>query len=312
MQVDPAAAAVTPTMVSMHMPVVPAQPLAMGHSPAAFAASSAFVEVEATHLPQSTAEAGEDGKGNASLQKKNAWSLEEDQILVRVVQEEGAGHWTKIAQRLQGRAGRQCRERWFNHLAPDVKKGSWTAEEDHLILAAVREHGTKWSQIQKQLPGRSDNSIKNRYYSAIRKAQRLEKRTSVPAPVIMLTPQTEASCATDAKTALMSVAGPASCEAIGARMIEQPRLEHMQTDTAAKGIDMRHSGMSNSASPSASPNSAKRKQRAISHSLEAATLTSMASMPNAPAPRPHRHSHCHPSPSPAPSPSLTLSPAPPV
>jgi hypothetical protein len=163
MQVDPAAAAVTPTMVPMHMPVVSAHPLAMVPSPAAFAASSAFVEVEAVvGMPQATGEAGDDGKGNSALQKKNAWSIEEDQILMRVVAEEGAGHWTKIAQRLQGRAGRQCRERWFNHLAPDVKKGSWTAEEDHLILAAVREHGTKWSQIQKQLPGRSDNSIKNR------------------------------------------------------------------------------------------------------------------------------------------------------
>ena len=70
----------------------------------------------------------------------------------------------------------QCRERWFNHLAPSVKKGEWTEEEDRLIMAAVKKHGTKWSVIVKDLPGRSDNAIKNRYYSAVRKAFRQERR----------------------------------------------------------------------------------------------------------------------------------------
>jgi hypothetical protein len=77
--------------------------------------------------------------------------------------------------------GKQCRERWFNHLAPSVKKGEWTVEEDMRIMAAVQQHGTKWSVIVKELPGRSDNAIKNRYYSAVRKAHRQEKRTDGPA-----------------------------------------------------------------------------------------------------------------------------------
>ena len=94
--------------------------------------------------------------------KKNAWTPEEDAMLARIIAEQGHGHWTQVAAHLPGRMGRQCRERWFNHLAPEVKKGDWSKEEDELIVAAVREHGTKWSLIQKQLPGRSDNSIKNR------------------------------------------------------------------------------------------------------------------------------------------------------
>jgi myb proto-oncogene protein len=134
-------------------------------------------------------EYGEEAGGTLALipegrgSKKNAWSPEEDLQLQEIVAQDGKGHWTKIAEKLPGRAGRQCRERWFNHLAPDVRKGSWTADEDRAIVAAVREHGTKWSTIQKQLPGRSDNSIKNRYYSAIRKAQRLEKRAVAGATV---------------------------------------------------------------------------------------------------------------------------------
>ena len=91
--------------------------------------------------------------------KKNAWTAEEDALLHRIITEQGHGHWTQVAAHLPGRMGRQCRERWFNHLAPEVKKGDWSKEEDELIVMAVREHGTKWSLIQKSLPGRSDNAI---------------------------------------------------------------------------------------------------------------------------------------------------------
>ena len=52
--------------------------------------------------------------------------------------------------------------RWFNHLCPDVKKGSWTADEDRVIMESVREFGTRWSHIVKLMPGRTDNAIKNR------------------------------------------------------------------------------------------------------------------------------------------------------
>ena len=51
--------------------------------------------------------------------------------------------------------GKQCRERWFNHLCPEVKKGEWTPEEDELITIGVKELGTKWSEIVKRLPGRT-------------------------------------------------------------------------------------------------------------------------------------------------------------
>ena len=110
--------------------------------------------------------------------RKHAWTAEEDATLARVVQTHGAGRWSQVAGNLPGRMGKQCRERWFNHLAPEVKKGAWSAEEDRLIMRLVRDMGTKWSAIVKLLPGRSDNAIKNRYYSAIRKAHRQEARAS--------------------------------------------------------------------------------------------------------------------------------------
>merc|ERR1712072_1686521 len=76
---------------------------------------------------------------------------------------------------LPGRMGKQCRERWFNHLCPDVKKGCWTAEEDRLIEQGIAELGTRWCEIAKRIPGRTDNAIKNRYNTCKRRQNRGEK-----------------------------------------------------------------------------------------------------------------------------------------
>jgi hypothetical protein len=240
-------------------PIVPAT-LAMAQVPIA-QPLSAFVEVEASPMVIGVAHTPE------QLAKKNAWTAEEDAVLIRVVAEEGAGHWTKIAAHLPGRMGRQCRERWFNHLAPDVKKGQWTVEEDRLILAAVREHGTKWSQIQKALPGRSDNSIKNRYYSAIRKAQRLEKR-STTTPAVMLTPTTDG--ASQAATPIASAPSTGSYTPSGEQPVEQ------QADAAAIGIDMRHASSSGTGAASSPPHgaatSAKRKRTPVAEAAVAMAI----------------------------------------
>jgi hypothetical protein len=117
---------------------------------------------------------GDDEEAKNNLNKKT-WTDEEDRILGEIVVKEGAQKWSTVAAALPGRAGKQCRERWYNHICPEVRKGSWTEEEDRIIMESVREHGTKWSFIVKQLPGRTDNAIKNRYNSAMRRKTRLER-----------------------------------------------------------------------------------------------------------------------------------------
>ena len=107
--------------------------------------------------------------------KKTSWSKEEDKILTEIVTKNGAARWSHVASHLPGPRGKQCRERWFNHLCPEVKKGSWSAEEDRIIMESVARYGTRWSKIVKLMPGRTDNAIKNRYNSAMRKVKRLEK-----------------------------------------------------------------------------------------------------------------------------------------
>ena len=65
---------------------------------------------------------------------------------------------------MDSRTGKQCRERYVNHLDPDTNRSAWTMEESAVIRDMFPKHGTKWSQYISSLPGRSDNAIKNRYH----------------------------------------------------------------------------------------------------------------------------------------------------
>ena len=101
--------------------------------------------------------------------KKGQWSIQEDNLLKDWIKKYGPRKWEQCGKFIQGRSGKQCREHWNNCLNPDLIKGEWTTEEDFLIMQFYEIYKGKLKKIMHLFNGRTDNSIKNRFFSQLRK-----------------------------------------------------------------------------------------------------------------------------------------------
>ncbi|VAH14095.1 unnamed protein product [Triticum turgidum subsp. durum] len=98
--------------------------------------------------------------------RKGLWSPEEDEKLMNHITKHGHGCWSSVP-KLAGlqRCGKSCRLRWINYLRPDLKRGAFAQDEEDLIVELHAVLGNRWSQIAAQMPGRTDNEIKNLWCS---------------------------------------------------------------------------------------------------------------------------------------------------
>ena len=120
--------------------------------------------------------------------KKNKFTAAEDKLLTELVNKFTETRpinykltlsddmWEQIAKMIPNRNARQCHDRWCFYLSPTVKKTPWTEEEEQQLIHLINTIGPHWVTISKQMPGRTDTQIKNRW-NVIKRRNEVDKKS---------------------------------------------------------------------------------------------------------------------------------------
>ena len=161
------------------------------------------------------------------VRRKQPFTSQEDIQLLKLVGTFGT-NWKAVSTYMNGRTQRQCRERYRTYLAPGIKNDPWTKEEDDIVKEKYLIFGPKWALISTFVPGRSDNSIKNRFNNHINingkflnEIQPLKKDTSLSDSLISSSPE------------------PAPLEEISILQIVPPMKIHEEAEIPKQGIILR-------------------------------------------------------------------------
>ena len=116
--------------------------------------------------------------GGVLVAKKGKWSKDEDDRLVKAVAVLGR-QWAKVAQHVPGRTEMQVRERYVNHLDPEVESNQpFTEEELAVVQREVPNHTNpksgriSWAKVARLLPSRTDRQVKKAWERLSRVAPR--------------------------------------------------------------------------------------------------------------------------------------------
>ena len=126
-----------------------------------------------------------------------AWTKQEDELLAKYAILYNERKWRLVAKavteasKIHVKTPKQCRERWHTRLNPKIKVVSWTEAEKEKLFELHKKTVNKWAEIAKDLPGRTDNSVKNYFSCKLRKLTRAIKNS------ILITSSTISSMETD-------------------------------------------------------------------------------------------------------------------
>ncbi|KAH9999248.1 Homeodomain-like protein [Xylariaceae sp. FL0662B] len=112
----------------------------------------------------------------ALISTRGPWSQREDDVLMHLVANQGAVNWVSIAQKLNSRTAKQCRERYHQNLKPTLNHEPITPEEGVLIERLVDRMGKRWAEIARRLHNRSDNAVKNWWNGSMNRRKRIDRR----------------------------------------------------------------------------------------------------------------------------------------